>query len=92
MTTPAPEQTPRADHYRKEFKRRKETSDLIEWILDELAGVERELAALRASSHPALHASAPEGHLCADCTMDKEPCPTCYSAWWSKSHPNLSQV
>ena len=52
----------------------------------------RELAALRASSHPALHASAPEGHLCADCTMDKEPCPTCYSAWWSKSHPNLSQV
>ena len=50
MTTPAPEQTPRADHYRKAFKQRKETSDLIEWVLDELAGVERELATLRASS------------------------------------------
>lgn len=30
----------------------------------------------------AMHASAPEGHKCSDCTMDCEPCPTCYEAWW----------
>ncbi len=36
----------------------------------------------------ALHASAPAGYKCADCTMDKEPCPDCYTAWWTKRHPN----
>ena len=36
----------------------------------------------------ALHASAPEGHKCADCTMDKEACPICYTTWWHKRHPN----
>jgi hypothetical protein len=40
-------ETPRADHYRTEFKRNKETSELIEWLLDECGGVERENAALR---------------------------------------------
>lgn len=36
----------------------------------------------------ALHASAPEGMKCADCTMGKEPCPACYTAFWKKRHPN----
>ena len=39
----------------------------------------------------ALHASAPAGHKCADCTMDKEPCPACYTVWWQKRHPNTVQ-
>jgi hypothetical protein len=30
----------------------------------------------------ALHASAPSGHKCADCSIDGVPCPTCYAAWW----------
>lgn len=29
----------------------------------------------------AMHASAPAGMKCADCSIDKEPCPTCLSAW-----------
>ena len=37
----------------------------------------------------ALHASAPEGHRCADCQIDGEPCPECYAAWWQKRHPNV---
>jgi hypothetical protein len=41
---------------------------------------------------PALHASAPRGFLCADCTMDKEACPTCYKAWWQRRHPNVHQM
>jgi hypothetical protein len=40
---------------------------------------------------PAMHASAPPDHKCADCTMDREPCPTCYHAWWTKRHPKVSQ-
>lgn len=36
---------------------------------------------------PALHASAPPGHKCADCTMDGEACPVCYTAWWRAKHP-----
>lgn len=39
--------TPRTNHYRTEFKRRKETSDLIEWMLDEFEQTERDLAAAR---------------------------------------------
>lgn len=37
----------------------------------------------------ALHASAPTGLKCADCTIDGEACPTCYSAWWTHRHPNV---
>ena len=40
----------------------------------------------------ALHASAPEGHKCADCTIDEEPCPTCYAAWWQQRHPNHQEI
>lgn len=36
-----------------------------------------------------LHASAPKDMMCADCTMDREPCPTCYTAWWKARHPNV---
>ena len=42
--------------------------------------------------HEALHASAPAEHKCADCTMDKEPCPVCYAAWWKLKHHNCSLV
>lgn len=39
------------------------------------------------------HASAPEGHKCADCTTaqqkDEGPCPACYTSWWKKVHPNV---
>ncbi len=45
-----------------------------------------------AGPHPALHASAPTDHHCADCTMEQEPCPTCYYAWWSKRHPNTFEI
>lgn len=48
-----------------------------------------DLAALLRSASGALHASAPEGHKCSDCTMDSEPCPQCYEAWWRKRHPNV---
>lgn len=41
---------------------------------------------------PALHAAAPKGLLCADCTMDKEACPTCYKVWWQRRHPNVQQM
>jgi hypothetical protein len=30
----------------------------------------------------ALHASAPTGQKCADCSIDGVPCPACYAAWW----------
>ncbi len=36
-----------------------------------------------------LHASAPAGMGCADCAIDGEACPDCYSAWWSGRHPNV---
>lgn len=39
-----------------------------------------------------LHASAPPGYRCSDCTMDKEPCPTCYTVWWQKRHPNTNLI
>lgn len=39
-----------------------------------------------------LHASAPAGMKCADCTMDEEPCPLCYEAWWQKRHPHTYQM
>ena len=41
---------------------------------------------------PAMHASAPTGMKCADCYMDKEACPTCYSAWWKARHPHSQQM
>lgn len=40
---------------------------------------------------PAVHASAPRGYLCSDCTIDKEACPTCYAVWWRRRHPNVRQ-
>lgn len=43
-------------------------------------------------SHPAVHASAPNGYKCSDCTMDQEPCPHCYEAWWKAKHPNVQFV
>lgn len=43
---------------------------------------------MMASQHPALHASAPEGLKCADCTMGKTvACPDCYTVWWKKENP-----
>ena len=39
--------------------------------------------------HPAMHASAPEGMKCADCTMGEEPCSVCYEIWWRKKNPNV---
>lgn len=41
--------------------------------------------------HPACHASCAEGFKCADCTMDKEPCPFCYRVWWHCQHPSTRQ-
>ena len=38
--------TPRTDHYRAEFKRRKEGSELISWLLDEFAQEERTVTTL----------------------------------------------
>ncbi|HQR18031.1 MAG TPA: hypothetical protein PK948_06655 [Gemmatimonadales bacterium] len=35
----------------------------------------------------ALHASAPPGLKCADCTIDREPCPSCYISAWRERHP-----
>ena len=40
----------------------------------------------------AMHASAPDGHECSDCMIDKEPCPTCYTAWWQQGHPNVREI
>lgn len=37
----------------------------------------------------AMHASAAAGCGCADCAFDREPCLTCYAAWWRKRHPNI---
>jgi hypothetical protein len=42
-----------------------------------------------AALHPAAHASAPTGFKCSDCTIDLEPCPRCYQAWWTAKHPNV---
>jgi hypothetical protein len=49
-------------------------------------------ARMQAFAHSALHSSAPEGHKCSDCSIDKEPCPTCYKTWWTKRHPNVTQL
>lgn len=40
----------------------------------------------------AKHASAPPGYKCSDCTMDDEPCPRCYTAWWQARHPDTCMV
>ena len=42
--------------------------------------------------HGAFHASAPSGYMCADCTMSKDACPTCYTSWWKKRHPNYIEA
>ena len=46
------------------------------------------ISRLQERSSP-LHASSPEGHKCADCSIDGEACPECYAAWWQKRHPNV---
>lgn len=38
-------------------------------------------------SHIACHASAPQGHKCADCTMSGVPCPECYRVHWTTCYP-----
>ena len=43
----------------------------------------------KGGGHGALHVSAPKGYKCSDCTMDGEPCPDCYIAWWKKRHPDV---
>ncbi len=40
----------------------------------------------------AMHASAPEGLKCSDCTLAEQPCPTCYTEWWQKQHPNVHEI
>lgn len=39
-----------------------------------------------------LHCSALPGSKCADCSIDQEPCPTCYRVWWARRHPNVREV
>lgn len=39
-----------------------------------------------------MHASAPPDHRCSDCTIDNEPCVTCYTAWWKKRHPHHREI
>lgn len=48
--------------------------------------------AVREALQMPMHSSSPEGMKCSDCTIDKEPCPRCYSVWWEKRHPNTSFV
>jgi hypothetical protein len=54
---------------------------------------EAQLKRVEAERDEAKHAPAHQGGCkCADCTMDKEPCPRCYAAWWKKRHPDLRMV
>lgn len=46
-----------------------------------------DLLTLATNGLEAMHASAPEGHTCADCSLDDVPCPPCYEAAWKKKHP-----
>ena len=39
----------------------------------------------------ALHASAPPGTKCADCSIDGEACLDCYAVWWKSRHPNVQR-
>lgn len=39
-----------------------------------------------------LHASCLPGNKCVDCSIDQEPCPTCYRVWWARRHPNVREV
>jgi hypothetical protein len=47
---------------------------------------------LQSLNMEAIHASAPMGYKCADCTIDNEPCIGCYSTWWKKRHPNWEGI
>lgn len=60
--------------------------DTDEWV--PLTIVTEVLAIQEASPQ---HASAPDGYRCADCTIDGEPCPRCYTTSWRKRHPNVTQ-
>ena len=76
-------------YVRSEFARQLERELASAWAhAKALARIADEAEAAQSASG-ALHASAPEGHKCSDCTMDSEPCPQCYEAWWRKRHPNV---
>lgn len=75
-----------------------EVQRLAEFLLENYA---REIGAATSESAvdvairllgPALHASAPAGMRCADCSIDQEPCPACYTAAWTKRHVNVRFV
>lgn len=36
-----------------------------------------------------MHAGAPHGMRCADCTMGKVPCWPCYRVWYRRTHPHV---
>ena len=59
---------------------------------DTIAALQAENERLKAEQDAPLHASAPVGYKCSDCSIDSEACPTCYRAWWTKRHPNVEFV
>jgi hypothetical protein len=64
------------------------------WIaseLDRLRSAAAELINELEQTEGALHASAMEGYVCADCTLAREACPDCYRAWWKKRHSDAPQ-
>ena len=60
-------------------------------LVEALAAAYREADRLR-ETQAQLHASAPAGMKCADCTMDGEACPDCYAAWWRRRHPHTHVI
>ncbi len=52
----------------------------------------REVLASDDAQQSPLHASAPDGCKCSDCTIDQEACPRCYRFWWQERHPNTLLV
>lgn len=48
-----------------------------------------DLLNLAVSGLAAMHFTASTGSKCADCTIDDEPCRSCYAAWWDRKHPNV---
>jgi hypothetical protein len=64
------------------------------WIaseLDRLRSAVAELLNELKRAEGALHASAMEGYICAECALAREACPDCYSTWWRKRHPDAPQ-
>jgi hypothetical protein len=68
-----------------------QTQAMVLHMVDGLPASDKDAVDRQQNAH-ALHASAPAGQKCADCTMDKEPCPACYSAWWHKKHPHTRHL